>query len=921
MCAVSVENYDVLLFTETFLDCQIDNNELGLQNFQIFRCDRSQRTSCYSRGGGVLVAVRRHLSAIELPSSIDNIEHLFVSISTQGSRRQVMGVVYIPPSSPPEVYKSYCESVSSVLQEFMCEDCDITLCGDFNLPNVTWSNDEYGATPHGTVTQQVIYLSNCVAFFNLKQVNAVSNAKGRCLDLIFTSVETEICQVDCPLLVCDKYHPALTFSVINTEINSSARHYDYFFYDFKLADYHSIGLYLSYVDWELIFKDADINIVVDRFYEVVNYVIELYVPKRRAKTPKFPNWFSSDLRCCMIQKKIAHKNYKQSNSLTDYHIFSRLRSECKTLAVESHLDYVRNLESSIQSKKEFWKYVNSRKDSGGLPNCMSYNGTKSETLSETANLFARHFSSAYSVHTDKDVTFNYAKTVDLNSCNITVMDVFNAMSGLDDRLGCGPDHIPVHFLKNTRYILSEVLCKMFNMSLSTGTFPDRWKVSFITPIFKGGVRSDISNYRPISKLSVIPKLFELIVAGVISPHFTHILSPDQHGFIKKKSTLSNLMIYQHRLLKSVEHHCQVDSVSTDFSKAFDRLNIYILLKKLDAVGVGGSLVKWLSSFLVGRTQYVKLGDAVSTCILVHSGVPQGGHLSPLLFNLYINDVENVIHFASKLLYADDLKLFTAVDTMFQCEQLQQDLDRFALWCDVNDLTLNIDKCKTTTFFKTRNPIIFQYRINNETLDRVDSLKDLGVTFSSDLRFTAHIENLTNRAMKLLGFMFRTLKDFNNIFALKNVYCAIVRSTLEYACTVWSPYYKTHIELLEKVQRRFLRHIAYKLHIPSDKINYEYLSLLLGISSLEQRRRNYDLCFLFKLLNGLIDCSELLAEINFHVPLRPTRQANLFSVGYHRTNYGYFCPISRMCREANELPMCFDFFNMSFAAFKSGVNRL
>lgn len=212
-------------------------------------------------------------------------------------------------------------------------------------------------------------------------------------------------------------------------------------------------------------------------------------------------------------------------------------------------------------------------------------------------------------------------------------------------------------------------------------------------------------------------------------------------------------------------------------------------------------------------------------------------------------------------------------------------------------------------------------LNNLVLNREDNIKDLGVIFTSDLSFTCHIENVCNKAMKLLGFMFHTLKDFKNIFVLKNVYCVLVRSTLEYACTVWSPHYGIHIETIEKVQKRFLRHIAYKLLIPSDLINYNELLLLLNLPSLEQRRRNYDLCLLFKILNNLIDCPELLHAIGLHVPSRQTRHTQLFNVGYHRTNYGHFGPIERICREANDLAHSLDFFNTPLKKFKDQVKRL
>lgn len=915
-----VDEFDVLLFTETFLDEDINTNELGLSSFHVFRCDRSLKSSSHSRGGGVLIAVKNHLSAIQLSPSIDSIEHVFVVINLGGSNKILITNVYIPPSSPIEVYENHCASVSSVLQDFMCDGCEVIVCGDFNFPNVTWCNDEYGATPNGLITQQVTCFSYCMAFFNLKQINGVANARGRYLDLIFSSMLAEVSAVDAPLLECDSHHPALKFD-LTVKLPCENMQYDYLYYNFQLANYIDINMFLSYVDWNEIFESTDINVVVDRFYHVINRAIELFVPKRRAKNLKFPRWFNDELKSHIFQKKVAHRDFKQTNSADDYCKFSQLRSECRMLAQECHSKYLKEIESNIQSKKDFWRYINSKKDNFELPKCMIYCDKKSDSPVDIVNMFSEHFSSAYVNHPNKDIGFDYTKRINLNDCYISIMDIFNYISSLDGGFGCGPDGIPACFLLNTKCILSDVLYKIFNLSLSNGVFPEKWKVSFITPIFKGGDRSDITNYRPISKFSVIHKVFEAIVSDKITPYFKHILSSTQHGFVKGKSTVTNLLVYQHSLLNSMEDHYQVDSVYTDFSKAFDRLNISILVRKMEAIGLGGGLLLWLSSFLNNRIQYVKIRNFVSPAITAYSGVPQGGHLSPLLFNCYINDVEEFICHCDKLLYADDLKLFRCIKTVFDCEQLQLDLDAFALWCDLNDLTLNVQKCKTITFSRLQSTILYPYKINSEIVERVQSIKDLGVTFSHDLQFSCHIEMICNRAMKMLGFVMRSLKEFNNIFMLKNVYCALVRSILEYACPVWSPHYNIYISLLERVQKRFLRYIAYRLHIPSDDVDYKDLSLLLNITSLERRRTTYDLCLLFKFINNLIDCPELLSIIGFHAPSRHTRQTQLFNVNYHRTNYGYFCPMSRICRRANALPDDIDLFNMSIVRFKGMCNRL
>ena len=174
-------------------------------------------------------------------------------------------------------------------------------------------------------------------------------------------------------------------------------------------------------------------------------------------------------------------------------------------------------------------------------------------------------------------------------------------------------------------------------------------------------------------------------------------------------------------------------------------------------------------------------------------------------------------------------------------------------------------------------------------------------------------------MRLLGFVFRTLKDFNNINVLKDVYCAIVRSLLEYASPVWSPHYNVHVALLEKVQRKFLRVLGYKIGFTYEDIDYVDLHNMLNLKTLESRRKQADFVMLFKIINGMVGCSELLNLISFRVPPRNTRNINLFNVNFHRTNYSFNSPIDRFCRLANELPDI-DIFYLSFNRFKTLVKN-
>ena len=176
-----------------------------------------------------------------------------------------------------------------------------------------------------------------------------------------------------------------------------------------------------------------------------------------------------------------------------------------------------------------------------------------------------------------------------------------------------------------------------------------------------------------------------------------VLSTHQHGFVRGRSINTNLLELTSHIIDGFSAGCQTDVVFTDFSKAFDVVNHKLLLKKLDIMGFPQSLVLWISSYLQGRTQQVSCNGALSYTINVTSGVPQGSHLGPILFTLFINDLPPVLRNTNILLYADDVKLFSKLTDGNSHLKLQNDLDNFVKWCMCNGLCLNLDKCKVMSF--------------------------------------------------------------------------------------------------------------------------------------------------------------------------------------------------------------------------------
>lgn len=210
------------------------------------------------------------------------------------------------------------------------------------------------------------------------------------------------------------------------------------------------------------------------------------------------------------------------------------------------------------------------------------------------------------------------------------------------------------------------------------------------------------------------------------------------------------------------------------------------------------------------------------------------------------------------------------------------------------------------------------------LSRVSAIHDLGVLFDTKMTFNDHIDCVTSKAMRSLGFLKRNTREFSSIPAIVLLYKALVLPTLEYAAVVWSPFYAVHISQLERVQHKFLRYIGYKLGIPSIDIDYPTLLDRCNLKPLQVRRSVIDMTVFGKLVRGQLDCPSLLSEVKILVPQVNTRSQTLFAVDFSPTNYLYHCPMSRLPRVANLLLQThpdLDMFNSPISTIKKCISAI
>ena len=536
-----------------------------------------------------------------------------------------------------------------------------------------------------------------------------------------------------------------------------------------------------------------------------------------------------------------------------------------------------------ENPREIRKFTNeklNKKES--IPSSLSFDGSNFSDPQIVADKFTDMFEKLYTPDNSCSSLVEAHLPISSNNDNqpITKEEVIEALRKLKGSSSCGPDLIPPYIIKGCGEHLTMPLCYLFNLCIKCSVYPRMWKSSRICPIFKKGDRNDAQNYRAISILNCFSKCLETILYKRLLHHTKSFIAPEQHGFMKGRSTVTNLCVFTSSVSECLNNKNSVDCIYFDFSKAFDTVNHSILILKLiNDFEIPMYLVALLKNYLEGRTQYVAYRGACSKIFRPVSSVPQGSNLGPLLFNLFINDLPKYIKNSTALMYADDLKVFRVVNDENDAELLQRDVDNISEWLLLNKMQLNKNKCETMHFTCKRSTNARKYIVDGTYIKAANVIKDLGVLIDNKLTFQSHIVQTAKSANKILSFLTRLGHHFQNVSTLVFLYNGLVRSRLEYASVIWNPTCSSYIQCVEKVQKRFLRFLYFRdcgvyPHYLRHPVSTDELLLKFNYVTLKKRRTYNDCLFIYKILNNYTDCSVILGEIKFKVNIKNTRHQNL-----------------------------------------------
>ncbi len=426
------------------------------------------------------------------------------------------------------------------------------------------------------------------------------------------------------------------------------------------------------------------------FHEGFTNIINKYAPLKKYRVKGRNNaWFSPDLANILHERNVAWAKARKSNQNSDWLVFRQLRNACTLKIRKAKADhFLSQTTHNLNNPSKFWKTIKSLSENSKgqeLPSSIVIDSQKLTDKTKILDCFNEHFIASgflfESLNTQHECS-STVETVGLDPSSqsfsfspITVSDVNKALKHLDKTKSAGPDKLDPYFLKLAANFIAVPLTNIFNLCLNTNVIPSLWKSAFVVPLLKGGDPSIINNYRPISKLSVLVKVLESLVSDQLKDFFNNknVLSDFQSGFRKMHSTTSAALKVLNDFIESIDNKQHCAALFIDLSKAFDTVDHTVLKHRLCRAGLSEQTVSWFDNYLTDRTQCVQAEGNTSRYLKITKGVPQGSVLGPLLFILYINNIDSNVSKGKFHFYADDTVLYCSAPTADQAlSQLQLD---------------------------------------------------------------------------------------------------------------------------------------------------------------------------------------------------------------------------------------------------------